>query len=173
MKSMTAFKRGVAKARRDWKQGHYDVALTEVNQLLADWPDNPQLLVMWADLVQLQQQMTGPTIEEAAAAYRRAADLEGDLPGALVELGHFLYSVHDDAKSASKAFDKAIIAGRRLLIEALLGKAKAMQEMGRVADARACLDEAYMLRLRDRNGADDSRTFAGIMEQLTEFLDAG
>ncbi len=173
MKSITTFKRGVAKARREWQESRVDVALAEVDQLLAEWPDNPQLLVMWADLVQLQESKNGPTPEEAAAAYRRAADLEGDLPGALVELGHYIYSVEDDAKAAMKAFDKAILASRRLLIEALLGKAKALQELGRITEARACLDEAYMLRLRDPNGADDSRAFEEIMEQLNEFLHAG
>src|ERR1700736_5456006 len=89
MKPVTALKRGLAKVRRDWQAGHYDRALAEVNRLLIEWPDNPHLLVMWADLIQLQEADDGPTLEEAKAAYRRAADLDSDSPAALIELGHF------------------------------------------------------------------------------------
>jgi tetratricopeptide (TPR) repeat protein len=173
MKSLTAFKRGVAKVRRDWQEGHYEAALREVDRLLKEWPDNPRLLVMWADLIQLQDATNGPSLGEAKSAYQRAAELEGDGSPALVELGHFLYSLDDDAKSANKIFDKAITAYRRLLIEALLGRAKALHEMGRVSEARACLDEAYMLRLRDPDGPDLTTTFEEIMGQLNELLHAG
>jgi tetratricopeptide (TPR) repeat protein len=173
MKPTTTFKRGVAKARRDWQEGRYDVALEEVARLLKEWPDNPQLLVMWSDLIQLQEKTNGPSLEDAKGAYQRAADLEGAFPAALVELGHYVYAVEDDAKAANKIYDKAIVAGRRLLIEALLGRAKALHEMERLAEARACLDEAYMLRLRDPNGPDLSSTFEELMEQLNELLHAG
>src|SRR5262249_25621094 len=173
MKPLTTFKRGVAKVRRDWKEGRYEVALAEVDRLLKEWPDNPQLLVMWADLIQLQEQANGSSLEGAKAAYRRAAELDGEGSPALVELGHFLYALEDDAKSASKAYEKAIVAYRRLLIEALLGKAKALHEMERVTEARACLDEAYMLRLRDPERTDRSGTFEEIMGQLNELVHAG
>jgi len=163
MKPLTTFKRGVAKVRRDWKEGRYEVALAEVDRLLKEWPDNPQLLVMWADLIQLQEQANGSSLEGAKAAYRRAAELDGECSPAL----------EDDAKSASKAYEKAIVAYRRLLIEALLGKAKALHEMERVTEARACLDEAYMLRLRDPERTDRSGTFEEIMGQLNELVHAG
>jgi tetratricopeptide (TPR) repeat protein len=173
MKSIGTFKRGVTKVRRDWQEGRYEAALGEVDRLLSEWPDNPQLLVMRADLIQLQERTDGPPLEDAKAAYRRAAELEGKFPAALVDLGYFLYAVEDDAKAANKTFDKAIVACRRLLVEALLGRAKTLHEMGRVSEARACLDEAYMLRLRDPNGPDLSRTFEEIMGQLNELLHAG
>ena len=54
MKPLANFKRGVAKVRRSWQAGEYARALAEVSQLLKEWPDNPQLLIMWADLIQLQ-----------------------------------------------------------------------------------------------------------------------
>jgi tetratricopeptide (TPR) repeat protein len=173
MKPLTTFKRGVAKVRRDWKEGRYDNALAEVDRLLKEWPDNPQLLVMWADLVQLQEKANGPSLEDAKAAYRRAVELDGECSPGLVELGHFLYALEDDAKSASKTYEKAIVAYRRLLIEVLLGKAKALHEMERVAEARACLDEAYMLRLRDPERTDLSSTFEEIMGQLNKLVHAG
>jgi tetratricopeptide (TPR) repeat protein len=136
MKPTTTFKRGVAKARRDWQEGRYDVALEEVDRLLKEWPDNPQLLVMWADLIQLQENTNGPSLEDTKSAYRRGAELEDEYPAALVELGHFLYALEDDAKSANKTYEKAIVACRRLLIEALLGGAKALYEIERVSEAR-------------------------------------
>ena len=172
MKPIATFKRRVAKARRDWQEGRVAVALAEVDRLLKEWPDNPQLLVMWADLAQLQKQKNGAALDEAKAAYQRAAALGGEFPSALVELGHFHYSLEDDAKAANKTFERAVVACRRLLIEALLGKAKALHEMERITEARACLDEAYMLRLRDPNGPDLSSTFEEIMEQLNELLHA-
>jgi tetratricopeptide (TPR) repeat protein len=173
MKSLTTFKRGVAKVRRDWSDGRVDIALAEVDRLLQEWPDNPQLLVMWADLIQLQERTNGPSLEDAKAAYQRAAALEGEFPAALVELAHFTYALEDDAKTANKTFDKAIVACRRLLIEALLGKAKALHEMERTAEARACLDEAYMLRLRDPNKPDFSSTFEDVMEQFNGLAHVG
>jgi tetratricopeptide (TPR) repeat protein len=173
MKSTTTFKHGVAKARRDWQEGRYDVALEEVDRLLKEWPDNPQLLVMWADLIQLQEQTTGPSLEDAKAAYRRAAELEDEYPAALVELGHYLYTLEDDAKSANKTYEKAIVACRRLLIEALIGRAKALHEIGRFSEARACLDEAYMLRLRDPGSTDRSSTFEEIVGQLNNLVHMG
>jgi tetratricopeptide (TPR) repeat protein len=170
MKSTTTFKRGVAKVRRDWQEGHYDVALKGVDRLLKDWPDNPQLLVMWADLIQLQEKTEGPSLDDAKAAYRRAVELEEEYPSALVELGHFLYALEDDPRSANKVYEKAIVACRRLLIEALLGKAKALHEIGGISEARACLDEAYMLRLRDPDNTDLSGTFEEVMGALNQWI---
>ena len=42
------------------------------------------------------------------------------------ELGHFLDGVDDDPRAASKAYADGVAAARRLLIEGLIGQAKAL-----------------------------------------------
>jgi hypothetical protein len=167
MKSTSSFKRGVAKARREWLAKRYDRALAQVDRLLEEWADNPQLLVMWADLVQLQGGEDGPTLEDAKAAYQRAADLDQPSPSALLELGHFHYAVEDDAEKATQFFAKAINLCKSQLRQALLGQAKALAERDRKAEALACLAEAYWLETHDskqRNGADGQALLNGIKE---------
>jgi tetratricopeptide (TPR) repeat protein len=171
MKPTNSFKRGVAKARREWQAGRYDKSLAEVSRLLREWPDNPQLLVMWADLIQLQDDDQGPSLDDARSAYRRAAELDNQSPGALIELGHFCYAIDDNAPAAAKAFDKAIDLCKRLLIEALIGRAKALDELGRGKEALASLAEAFTLQTRDgsaRNGVGTDE----ILEQLRELAGA-
>src|SRR5205823_367583 len=110
-----------------WRAGHYDRALTEVTRLREQWPDNPQLLIMWANLVQLQNEEAGPTpdeaeaafreasptLDEAQAALRRAIELDEESPAAWMECGHFLDAVADDAPAASKCFAQAIVLCKR------------------------------------------------------------
>ncbi len=171
MKPTSSFKRGVAQVRREWRAGRYDRALAEVNRLLEGWPDNPQLLVLWADLVQLQETAEGPTLEEARAAYERAAELDEQSPAALNGLGHFLMAVEDDPEGASKCFDRAIALSRRLLREALMDQAKALAELERKPEALACLAQAYWLQAQ--NGKTPSGPeHAEILERLKDLATA-
>jgi tetratricopeptide (TPR) repeat protein len=167
MKPTTSLKRGLSQVRREWRAGRYDRALAEVNRLLEHWPDNPQLLTLWADLVQLQETTDGPSLEEVRAAYERAVELDEPSPAPLNELGHFLTAVEDDAVGASKCFDKAIAMSRRLLREALLGQAKALAELGRKPEALACLAEAYWLQTQNGKAAAGSE-HVDILERLKD-----
>jgi predicted Zn-dependent protease len=166
MKSTASFKRGVAQAKRAWRAARYDQALAAVNRLLKDWPDNPRLLTMWGNLVQLQSEESGATLDEAQAALRRAVELDDESPAAWKELGHFLSAVEDDARGASRCFNKTISLCRIMLAEALLANAQALSELGRRDDALAYIAEAYLLQSQNdkTNGADAAK----ILDRLKE-----
>jgi tetratricopeptide (TPR) repeat protein len=165
IKSSTAMKQGLARVRRQWRAGHYARALAEVERLLESWPDNPRLLTMRGNLIQVQENEEGSTLQDAKRALQRAVDLDEESPHAWIELGHFLNASEDDAEAAAKCFAKAIRLSKRLLKEALLGQAKALSELDRRSEALACLTEAYWLRAhpeRSANGPSEQE----ILEQL-------
>lgn len=56
MKDMTRYKQKLAAVSRLWAKANYDAALGEVETLLAEWPGNSHLHVLWASLVQLQEE---------------------------------------------------------------------------------------------------------------------
>ncbi len=158
-------KRGLAQVRHQWGARRYDRALAEVDRLLQHWPDNPHLLTMRGNLIQLQENDEGPTLKDAKLALQRAADLDEESPRTLIELGHFLYASEDDAKAAAKRFAKAIRLCKRLLKEALMGQAKVLAELERRSEAVACLTEAYWLQSRNGKSAG-GRAEEKILEQL-------
>jgi len=168
MKPVASFKRGLAKVQREWRARRYDRALVELDELLQDWPENPQLLIMRGQLIQLQEGSEGPSLEQAKAALKRAADLDQESPVALLELGHYLFAVEDNAEAAEKCFSKAIASCRQLLLEALLAKAKVLTELERRSDALACLAEAYWLQ--PRNGRSARETGGKELLDLFESL---
>jgi tetratricopeptide (TPR) repeat protein len=167
MKSLKSYKQGSAKIRREWVARRYEKALAEAARLLQEWPDNPSLLVMWADLIQLQAADRGPPLEQARAAYERAADLDSEGAAPLIELGHFHYAVEDDASAASKAYAKAIERSKTLLIDALLGQAKALTELGRKPEALACLAQAHWLQ-SGHSETSNGKAREDIMRQFSE-----
>src|SRR5438128_3006103 len=142
-------KRGLAQVRREWRAGRYGRALAEVDRLLKQWPNNPHLLIMQGNLIQLQDDNEGPTLKDAKLALRHAVDLDEESPRALIELGHFLYACEDDAKAAAKCFAKAIRLCKRQLKEALTEQAKVLSELERRSEALACLTEVYWLQSRN------------------------
>jgi hypothetical protein len=93
-----------------------------------------------------------------------AADLDEQSPVALVELGHLLYAMADDAQAASRYFQKAIPLCKDLLKEALIGQAKAFSELERDADALACLAEAYSLLAHDGKSSTED-----LLDQCRSF----
>src|SRR5207237_7072181 len=113
--------------------------------------DNPDVLVVWANLLQRQDEDVGPPLEESRAALERAVDLDEQGPMPLIELGQYLYALENDNKAAIKCFTKAIGLCKRLLREALLTKAKALAELGHRSEALACLAEAYWFQARIAN----------------------
>jgi tetratricopeptide (TPR) repeat protein len=148
MMSLRTFQHKLSAIFRHWEDEHYDVALRELDELLTAWPGNPQLLILWASLVQLQEE-TSYTLDAAKQALQRAHDLDRNSPTGTIELGHFLDDVEDDPRAASKAFAEGILSARRLLIDGLLGQARALLQLGKREEALQCLMEALYLASRD------------------------
>jgi hypothetical protein len=129
MKSTTAFKVGLAKIDNLWKPGQFDKALALVDRMLDEWPDNPLLMIKKAQLIQLQEDENGPSLEEARAMLERAADLDEDCPLAANELGFFLLAVQDDAAAALDQFKKCEGLLVNLLKECRKGQRAAIGEI--------------------------------------------
>ena len=146
MKSTSTYKRKLSAIRRERKAGHYAGALEMVDHLLADWPGSACLHVMRAELIQLLPDEAGPPLSDAIDSLRTAVDLDDRSPEALLEQGHYQFAVEDDAKVAAKTFSKAVDRSQRLLVASLLGRAAALEELGRRAEAFDCLAAARWLQ---------------------------
>lgn len=168
MRIETALKRGLDRVGRLWEEGRYELALDDVRRLLELSPANPRLLVMRAQLTQLQDtEEEPPTLADAKADLKLASQLDEVSPAPLIELAYFTYAIDDDARGASRLFRGAIARCRELLREALLGQAKALTELGREGEALACLAEAQGLGRRDAKGDD-----AELLDQFRAILQA-
>lgn len=144
MKSTRSFKQKLSQVFRLWKKEDYDAALGEVESLLTDWPGNAQLHMLWANLVQLQENPKHD-LEEVKQTLQQALDLDEDSPAAALELGHFLDKVEDDARAAAKLYAQAVAQARRLLIEALIAQAKTLLPCDKREEALRCLLEVVSL----------------------------
>ena len=145
MKSMTTYKRGVTAIRSLMASRKYARALLEVDALLGQWEDQPALLVLKGELIQFQDEF-GPPLEQAADALKRAAAFDDRNGDVWLELGHFQFAVEDDAKSAEKSFARGVAASSETLVAALLGRAAALEELGRKLEAFDCLSVARYLQ---------------------------
>jgi tetratricopeptide (TPR) repeat protein len=154
--AITTWKRALGRIHRESRIGRYAQALAEVDRLLTDWPNNPRLLILRGNLIQLQDEDAVPTLEDARHDLERAVELAEESPAALIELAHFLFAVEDDDKAAARHFDKAIALGKRLLKDALVGKAAVLADMERRPEAVACLAEAYWLQTHNGKAANGS-----------------
>ena len=162
-KSADSLKRGIAKVLRLWNDQEYALALQQVNSLLEQWPNTPYLLVMRADLTQLQDVEEGePTLGDARGDLELAVILDEECISAWIELGYCQFVHEDDAVAAIKNFREAIRLSRKFLKDALIGQAKALLELERDAEAMTCLAEAYTLTAK----RDDKRRGAEILEEL-------
>jgi tetratricopeptide (TPR) repeat protein len=164
MNNLRGFKQKLAAVSRLWEEKDYDTALTEVETLLESWPGNPQLLVLWASLVQLQENPRHD-LEEARRALQQAVELDRESPVAAIELGHFLDNVEDDPQAAARAYAEGVAAARRLLIDGLIGQAKAFRQMGKRDDFLRCLMEVLQL-CREEMGRKQSKAFADQIQDL-------
>jgi tetratricopeptide (TPR) repeat protein len=169
VKRAVSLKRGLEKIRQLAAAERYRQAFLAADKLLEEWPDNPHLLVTWANLLQLQEADLGPPLEEAKRALQRAVDVDLDAPAPLIELGQFLFALDDNSREASKCFAKAASVSRRLLIESLICQAKALMELGRRSEAMSCLAEAVWLH--DRHGTEhNGATRTDVLRQFEELV---
>ena len=166
MSGTGAFAKALAEvaALRDGEK--YDRALKRVEELRGSWPGNPQLQVLWAKLVQLQDH-PAHSLSDAKRALQQAVELDRESPAAPIELGYFLDNVEDNPQAAAKAFAQGIAAARHLLVEGLLGRAKSLIQLDRREEAVRCLIEALHLSDAERSAGKSSFT-ARIDELLTE-----
>jgi len=144
MMSIRSFKKGLSKALHHWEKKQYDVALSDVEELLKSWPGNAQLHILWANLVQLQEDPTY-SLAEVKKALQRTADLDPNSPAGNIELGHYLDAVEDNPQAASKVFSEGIRSARQLLIDGLLGQARAFVQLDKRQEAFECLMESLYL----------------------------
>jgi tetratricopeptide (TPR) repeat protein len=145
MSTVRSFKNRLAAIKRYWKAGEFGDALAGVDALRNDWPGNAHIETLWASLVQLHEDPNA-SLDDARRALERARELDGTSPVAAIELGHFVDNVDDDPRSAAKFFSEAVERGRALLIEGLLGQAKALLQLGKKDESYRCLLEVLHLK---------------------------
>jgi predicted Zn-dependent protease len=167
MNGVGAFTKGLSDVMALWKDRKYDRALKRVDELRKTWPGSPQLHVMWADLVQLQEETTH-TLEDARRALQQAVELDKQSPAAAIVLGSFLDNVEDDPEAAAKVFAQAVAAARHHLIEGLLGQARSLTQLERGEEAVRCLVEAH--RLADAEPTSRKGPIADRIEELLKEL---
>jgi tetratricopeptide (TPR) repeat protein len=151
MKSIPSFQRKLAKVYRCWENDELDAALQLVEQMKEEWPGNAQLHVLWASLVQLQDEPTH-SLDDVKHVLQQAIILEKDSPIGPIELGYYHDSVEDNPEEAKKAFSDAIRLSRRLLIDALLGQTKALIQLDQKDEALKCLMQVLALDVGDLSG---------------------
>jgi tetratricopeptide (TPR) repeat protein len=144
MSNLRAFKQKLAAVSRLWEEKDYDSALSEVVALLEAWPGNAHLHILWASLVQLQENPRH-SLDEAKQAFQQAIDLDRSSPAGPIELGHFLDAVEDNPQAAARAYSEGVAAARHLLIEGLIGQARALLQLDRREEARRCILESLHL----------------------------
>jgi tetratricopeptide (TPR) repeat protein len=144
MSNLRGFKQRLATVSRLWEAKDYDAALAEVESLLQRWPGNAHLHTLWASLVQLQEKPKHE-LDEAKQALQQAVELDKGSPAAAIELGHFLDNVEDDPQAASRAYAVGVAAARRLLLDGLIGRAKALRQLDKREEFQRCLVEVLHL----------------------------
>lgn len=167
MNGINSFTKGLGEVLSFYAREEYDRALARLEELRQSWPGNAYLLVLWARLVQLQDE-TQYSLDDAKRAMQQAIELEGKPLGAAIELGYFLDNIKDNPQTATKSFAHGIATARQLLINGLLGQAKALLQLDKHEDAVRCLVEAHTIADADRAV---KKLFASRIEEL--FKDLG
>jgi tetratricopeptide (TPR) repeat protein len=147
MSSLRAFKQKLAAISRLWESEDYDAALAEVDELRKTWPGNAHLHIMWASLVQLQEDPKH-NLDEAKQALQHAIEFDDSSPAPAIELGHFLDAVEDNPRAAAKAFAEGVALARQQLLEGLIGQAKALLQLNKRKEAVRCVREALRVELK-------------------------
>jgi lipopolysaccharide biosynthesis regulator YciM len=127
-----------------WEEEDYDKAFAAVEALLETWPGNAHLYILWASLVQLQENPKCD-LDEAKQALQHAVELDKGSSAAAIELGRFLDNVEDDPQAAVKVYAEGVASARQLLIEGLIGQAKAYRQLEKKEEFVRCLLEVLHL----------------------------
>lgn len=160
MRSTRSFKQKLTKVFRHWRDEQYDLALSDVEELLKSWPGNAQLYILWANLVQLQEDPSH-RLDEAKQALQQAVEVDTNSPAGAIELGHYLDAVEDNPRAASKAFSQGIHSARRLLMDGLLGQARAWLQLNKKKEALKCLMEwLYLASIANHSAESKSANAA-------------
>jgi tetratricopeptide (TPR) repeat protein len=104
--------------------------LAEIEDELAIRP-SAELWILRGDALQLSDDDDEDVIEEVEASYRQALELDPSSADAYESLGHFLFSVHDDAGASIDCFRRALALGAGLSAREGLKEAEdELAEMG-------------------------------------------
>lgn len=166
MNGTAGYPKGVAEVLSLLEEERFDKALKRLEDLKNRWPGNAQLYILWARVVQLQDE-SAHSLGEAKRALQQAIEFDKQSPAATIELGYFLDNVEDNPQGAAKVFAQGVSAARGLLIEGLLGEARSLIQLNRREDAVRCLVEAHQLADAERSSWKSTFT-TRIEELLTE-----
>ena len=145
MNNIRTYKQNLAVVNRLREAEDYAAALTKVDAMLQSWPGNSQLHILWANLIQLQEN-TDHDLDEAKQAIQQAIELDKSAPNGAIELGHFLDNVEDNPQAAIKAYAEGISLARDLLLDGLIGQARSFLQLDKRKAAYACLMEVLHLQ---------------------------
>lgn len=140
MSHLRTFKQKLSTVNRLWEEKDYDTALAEVEGLLKVWPGNARLHILWASLVQLQEDPKY-SLDDAKKALQQAVELDQSSPAGAIELAHFLDAVEDNPQAACKSYTEGVAVARQLLIGGLMGQAKALLQLDKRDDCIESLME--------------------------------
>jgi hypothetical protein len=144
MNNLRMFKQKLSVVNKLLGKKDYDAALVELESMLGSWPGNPRLHIIWASLVQLQDN-PNHDLEEVKESLHQAIELDKEAPAASIELGYYLDNVEDDPHAAVKAFADGVASARQLLIEGLIGQAKVFRQLEKREEFLHCLLEILHL----------------------------
>ena len=96
----------------------WEEALAQVDQLLEANPFAAQLHLLRGQLIQLQDENTPYSLEDAEKAFQRAVELDATYFDALVELMHFYDAVCPDTPKAVAYAKQVKALARKALAEA-------------------------------------------------------
>lgn len=100
------------------KQDKLQEALSQVDSLLSLQTESPYLWNLRGDLLQMQDTMDGPPLEESARCYLKALELNANDLEAMESLAHFYDAVNVKPAKAKK-FAKAYIEKTKTSIRAM------------------------------------------------------
>lgn len=172
MNATSGYKASLAEIGSLMDRSKYAEALQAVESLLEKWPAQPALLVFRGELIQLQED-DGPSLDEAATALKQATQLDPRNADAWLEWGSFQFAVQDDAKAAEKSFSQAISTASDALISALIGRAGALEELGRTREAFELLVAARYLQSSPSTSNGSGAKEVDLFERFESLISQG
>jgi len=110
---------------------------------------SPYLLTVKSQVIQLTDECNCYTLENAEESLLRAIQLEPKNVDAHVEIGYFYYAVSAQSDKAIPFFECAEKYAEEFLLDAILGKAKALVDLDKTNEAQLFLSESYFAKHPD------------------------